>query len=49
MPLPISSEVDVPKKPDDIWALLGRMRDAKNAIFESGVTDKARQLFGWKQ
>ena len=45
----IISQVDVPKKPDDIWALLGRMRDAKNAIFESGVTDKARQLFGWKQ
>lgn len=44
----IISQVDVPKKPEEFWALLGRMRDAKNDIFESGVTDKARQLFGWQ-
>jgi uncharacterized protein (TIGR04255 family) len=45
----IISQVEVPKKADEFWALLDRMRNAKNAIFESGVTDKARQLFGWRQ
>ena len=45
----IISQVEVPQKSDQFWALLDRMRHAKNAIFESGVTDKARQLFGWRQ
>lgn len=43
----VIAQFDVPSKADEFWALVGRMRDAKNAIFESAVTDKARQLFGW--
>lgn len=42
----VIAQVDLPKKSDEFWALVGRMRDAKNSIFESGVTDAARQLFG---
>jgi uncharacterized protein (TIGR04255 family) len=38
---------DVPAKDADFWALIDRMRDDKNAIFESSITDKARMLFGW--
>jgi len=42
----VIAQADLPKKSDEFWALVGRMRDAKNSIFESGVTDAARQLFG---
>lgn len=44
----IIAQVEVPKRTDELWALLDRMRNAKNAIFETSVTDKARQLFGWQ-
>jgi uncharacterized protein (TIGR04255 family) len=37
---------DVPQKSDDLWALVARMRQAKNEIFEACITDRARQLFG---
>jgi uncharacterized protein (TIGR04255 family) len=42
----ITAQHDVPQKPDELWKLVGRMRLAKNEIFEACVTEKARQLFG---
>lgn len=42
----IIGQHDVPQKPDEFWELVGRMRQAKNEIFEACVTDNARQLFG---
>ena len=36
---------DVPQKDDDIWSFINRLRDIKNDIFETIVTDKARELF----
>jgi uncharacterized protein (TIGR04255 family) len=43
--LDVYREVDVPKREDDLWALINRMREHKNFIFESCVTDRARALF----
>lgn len=37
--------LDIPKRADDLWALLGRMRIHKNTIFEASITDAARELF----
>jgi uncharacterized protein (TIGR04255 family) len=31
---------------EDVWGLLEAFRDRKNEVFESCITDKARQLFG---
>ena len=45
----IIAQADVPAKAVDFWALVARMRDDKNTIFESCVTDKARALFGTLQ
>lgn len=42
----IIGQHDVPQKPDEFWELVGRMRQAKNEIFEACITDNARQLFG---
>ena len=36
---------DVPQKIEDVWAKFDLLRIAKNAIFETSVTDKARALF----
>jgi uncharacterized protein (TIGR04255 family) len=36
---------NLPRRPDDMWALLERMRDHKNTIFETCITDRARELF----
>jgi uncharacterized protein (TIGR04255 family) len=36
---------DVPQKDGDIFDLIGRIRDRKNHVFESCVTDQARSLF----
>jgi uncharacterized protein (TIGR04255 family) len=44
----VIAQHDIPPKPDEFWALVGRMRDDKNKIFEKCVTDRARELFGWK-
>jgi uncharacterized protein (TIGR04255 family) len=35
-------------KVDDQWSLVADMRDYKNQIFEACITDKSRELFGWK-
>lgn len=40
-----SKEGEVPQNDDDLWAFVARMRDYKNAAFESCITDKARALF----
>ncbi|WP_457660164.1 MULTISPECIES: TIGR04255 family protein [Sinorhizobium] len=39
------TEVDIPTRDDQILLLLDRMRELKNFIFESSITDKARALF----
>lgn len=36
---------DIPRREDDLWALVQRMREHKNRIFEACVNDKARALF----
>jgi uncharacterized protein (TIGR04255 family) len=41
----VSAEGNVPLRDDEIWALLGRMRTAKNRVFESLITQDARRLF----
>lgn len=41
----VSPRGDVPQKSDDIWAMFDKMREWKNRIFESSVTDKSRELF----
>lgn len=38
-------EIAVPQKEEDVHVLLGKMREAKNELFETFVTDKARKLF----
>lgn len=43
--LDVYRETDIPKREDDLWALIGRMREHKNNIFESCVTERARALF----
>jgi uncharacterized protein (TIGR04255 family) len=35
----------LPQSDDDLWKVLGIMRDHKNMIFESCITDKARKMF----
>jgi uncharacterized protein (TIGR04255 family) len=42
----IIAQRDVPQKPEELWELVGRMRQIKNEIFEACVTEKARELFG---
>jgi uncharacterized protein (TIGR04255 family) len=43
--LDLSREKEVPQRDDDLWALIERMREHKNRIFEACITDKARELF----
>jgi uncharacterized protein (TIGR04255 family) len=38
-------QVDVPQKDADVLELLQEMRKAKNVLFETFITDKARELF----
>lgn len=35
----------VPRRDDEIWSLFEKMRIQKNLIFESCITDRARELF----
>jgi uncharacterized protein (TIGR04255 family) len=35
----------ITRKTEAVWGLLSEMRDQKNLIFETGITDKARELF----
>jgi uncharacterized protein (TIGR04255 family) len=43
--LDIFRETDLPKRDDDMWDMLTRIRAYKNRIFESCITDRARALF----
>lgn len=43
--LDISIEGDVPQKDEELWGLIGRIREYKNTAFESCITDRARALF----
>lgn len=45
----IIRQVDVPQKDSDIETLLGAMRNAKNDVFESLITDAARDTFRHEQ
>ncbi|HVC52859.1 MAG TPA: TIGR04255 family protein [Stellaceae bacterium] len=38
-------EQALPQRDQDVWDLLDRLRAQKNALFESFVTDRARELF----
>ena len=41
----ISRSVDLPQNDEALWALVNRMRDHKNLIFEACITGRARELF----
>jgi uncharacterized protein (TIGR04255 family) len=43
--LDVSRELNIPKREDELWALIDRMREHKNFVFESCITDRARALF----
>jgi len=43
--LDVSLEVDLPQSDDALWAFVGRMREHKNFVFETCITDRARALF----
>jgi uncharacterized protein (TIGR04255 family) len=36
---------DVPQRDEELFELLPRLRDAKNMVFETCITDRARELF----
>jgi uncharacterized protein (TIGR04255 family) len=38
-------ESNIPRREEELWALVDRMRSHKNRIFEACVTDNARELF----
>ena len=41
----VSAEGNVPLRDEEMWELLGRIRAAKNRVFESLITQDARGLF----
>lgn len=41
----IAKSIDAPQNNEDIYALLGHIRNRKNEIFESCITDRSRALF----
>jgi uncharacterized protein (TIGR04255 family) len=41
----VSREVNIPRREDELWALVDRMRVQKNRIFEECITAKSRTLF----
>jgi uncharacterized protein (TIGR04255 family) len=43
--LDISREVEVPQNDETLWALVNRIREYKNEIFEACITEQARELF----
>ena len=38
-------EASIPNIPADLWALIDTLRTCKNSVFESCITDRARELF----
>jgi len=43
--LDVSRETNLPRRDDELWALVERIRHHKNSIFERCITDRARALF----
>jgi uncharacterized protein (TIGR04255 family) len=43
--LDIIRETNIPRRDEDLWGLVNRIRDYKNQVFESCITDQARALF----
>jgi uncharacterized protein (TIGR04255 family) len=43
--LDVSLDVGLPQNDEALWALVDRMREYKNFIFETCITDRARALF----
>jgi uncharacterized protein (TIGR04255 family) len=43
--LDVYREINIPRRDDQLWALIDRMRGYKNSIFEACITDRARELF----
>lgn len=41
----ISRDRDLPLRDDKIWEIIDKIRDHKNRVFESMITDAARRLF----
>lgn len=40
-----SMDTGIPKRIDDMWEKIEVLRDAKNSVFESAITDRCRELF----
>jgi uncharacterized protein (TIGR04255 family) len=43
--LDIFRETKLPMRDDELWALIDKIREHKNRVFESCITDRARTLF----
>ncbi len=43
--LDVSRDSNMPQNDDDLWGLIGKIRDHKNAVFEGCITNLSRQLF----
>ena len=43
--LDVFREGNVPRRDDELWNLLNRIREHKNVIFEACITDRTRELF----
>lgn len=43
--LDVYRQINIPKREEELWALISRMRDHKNFIFEACITERARELF----
>jgi uncharacterized protein (TIGR04255 family) len=43
--LDVYREKDLPRRDDELWALIEQMRHHKNRVFESCITDRARTIF----
>ena len=43
--LDVFREGNIPRRDDELWSLLNRIRGHKNSIFEACITDRTRELF----
>lgn len=43
--LDVFKEKNIPRREDELWPVIDKMREHKNRIFESCITDKSRELF----
>lgn len=44
--LDVYREGALPRRPDELWDLVEKMRHHKNRVFENCITDRARMIFG---